>query len=318
MGIDARLPESLPVLRWQDIEDTSSRRLLDCCTRQGAFYIVDDGRLSARAPAVFREAQAFFSQPAARKMRFAARPDNQFLGYRGIGSEASMLENQTEFCEQFKVGYLRRDARETEDTADRMLGENVFAAGATRAYWQAVQAFADDLMASIGEVLDLGRDYFAAQSRQPLHQLGLNHYPPGCEGEISMSGHIDLSLITLVGQQVPGLHIQSAAGNYQLAEPRPGAVLCMLGEYLRRWSGGSFQAPMHRVSASEGSARFSIIYKHRPSYDAVIRVPLFCAETGGLVDQQYATGPAYEQKIFSIMGHAAPQQSAVDAATMDA
>ena len=92
LGVDASLPECLPDLGWKDIEDTSSRRLFDCCMRAGAFYIVDDGRLSAQAPAVFREAQAFFSQPVATKTRLAARPDNQFLGYRGIGSEASMLD----------------------------------------------------------------------------------------------------------------------------------------------------------------------------------------------------------------------------------
>lgn len=311
MGIDTRFHRRLPVLEWRDIEDPRSDQLLDCCKRHGAFYLYDGGRLSARASAVFREARAFFAQPQARKIHLKARPDTQFLGYRGIGTEASMLENQTEFCEQLKVGYLMRGDHGTEDTADLTLAETCFATGATHAYWQAAQTVADALVASIGEILDLGRDYFSSLSDQPLHQLGLNHYPRGSNSEYSMSSHVDLSLLTLVAQQAPGLHIQSAEGTYQLAESRPGEVLCMLGDYLRRWSGGSFRAPIHRVVASGESSRYSIIYKHRPSYDAVIRVPLLCEEAGGMVEQQYATGPAYEKKIFAIMGHEPPLRDAV-------
>lgn len=296
-------PHKLPILAVKDLADPGSGRLEDVCRKYGAFYIQDDGILSGHVRSVGKEAADFFAQSEDRKARHIATPENHFVGYRPLGSEASMLEDQKENCEQYKIGYLKQGGQNSRDTATERLSDACFEGGATLAYWLAAQRMSDAIIASLGEVLSLGSEYFASCCSQPMHQLGLNRYP--CVADkpvISMSAHKDLCLLTLVAQEYAGLEIQVDNGDYELAEPIPGTVVCMLGEYMHRWSGGSFVAPMHRVRGSARVSRISIIYKHRPNYDAVIQTPLFCQDLDKFIEQNYQTGLSYEKKIFNIMG----------------
>ena len=291
-----------PAFELTSSPEIDTRDMAQCCRELGAFHIRDGGVLSSLATGAIDEARAFFSQSEAEKSTLMASRERQYLGYRAHGAEASMASGQGEPCEQYKLGYFRQESGVSEDTAPSYLSQQPFA-GATLDYWRAVRDLATTIADRLAETLGFGCDYFRARSSQPLHQLGLNHYPPaGIDTKLSMSEHRDLCLFALIAQDGPGLQVENETGQFQTVESRPGTVFLILGEYMHRWSGGRFKAPLHRVIASRDAGRLSVIYKHRTDYDSVIDVPLLCPETGRMLQQNFHTGAAYAEKIDHIMG----------------
>ncbi|APU15239.1 2OG-Fe(II) oxygenase family protein [Actinoalloteichus fjordicus] len=133
----------------------------------------------------------------------------------------------------------------------------------------------DGILAACSLDLGLDEDFFTGFLGEPLHRLGLNHYGaaaasvPG-PGEVSaMSPHVDLSLLTILDQDEPGLEVRASDGAWHQVPVVPGALVVFLGDYLQRWSNGLHRAVPHRVVAVRRD-RMSIQYKHRPDYGVVV------------------------------------------------
>lgn len=84
-----------------------------------------------------------------------------------------------------------------------------------------------------------------------------------------MSPHIDLSLLTIIDQDEPGLDVRDPDGTWLQVPVVEGALFVLLADYVQRWSNGLHRAAPHRVSAVFRD-RMSIQYKHRPDYGVVV------------------------------------------------
>ncbi|KAH8197049.1 hypothetical protein TruAng_008800 [Truncatella angustata] len=100
--------------------------------------------------------------------------------------------------------------------------------------------------------------------RFPITGMRPLYYPPMTatedEASVGLGAHADFSWLTLVLQEdnVPALEVLNADGVWVNAPPRPGTLVCNVGQYLERQTNGQFPATVHRVRNQTGQERYSL------------------------------------------------------------
>lgn len=92
--------------------------------------------------------------------------------------------------------------------------------------------------------------------------------------EITLGGHTDIGIITILFNVVGGLQILPAAAenapqNWRYIEPRQGCAIVNLGDTIVEWTGGLLRSSLHRVVRPPGRQaevpRQSLAYLVRPA-----------------------------------------------------
>lgn len=96
--------------------------------------------------------------------------------------------------------------------------------------------------------------------------------------------HLGLTLVLQFGD-VPALEVLSPDGAWVPAPPKPGTLVCNVGQYLERQSNGAFPATVHRVRNSTGQGRYSLPFFLTPDPGAGIE-PVLQLDAGCFLDQQ--------------------------------
>ncbi|WP_339561295.1 2OG-Fe(II) oxygenase family protein, partial [Pseudomonas sp. EA_65y_Pfl1_P113] len=128
------------------------------------------------------------------------------------------------------------------------------------------------LMGLLALSLDLPEDYFAKGLEEPLFNSRLLRYAPqpadAAFNQIGAGAHTDWGMITILLQDnIGGLEVENAAGEWISAPPIPGAFIINLGEMVRILSNGLYHANMHRVLNNQsGVDRFSVPTFFDPGY----------------------------------------------------
>ncbi|MFJ2514495.1 2OG-Fe(II) oxygenase family protein [Streptomyces griseoviridis] len=272
---------------------------------RGFFFVHNHGIPTDLIRDVYAETRSFYRLSPTDKSRYDATEQSQFLGYRGLGRERSRTHGGTEACEQYRVG----------NTTDQLPSPMPAADFYHAPFPKSLELFGH--LTHLGDAiltacaLDLGLEggaFASCLASGPLHRLGLNHYGAGHSSDTgpttgsAMSPHVDLSLLTILDQDQPGLEVGDTDGRW-LEVPRvPGALFLFLGDHVQRWSNGLHRAAPHRVGMVRHD-RMSIQYKHRPDYGVVVR-PLD-ALIGPASPPAYPplnTGPDYLAVLRSILG----------------
>ncbi|MFE9491269.1 2OG-Fe(II) oxygenase family protein [Streptomyces sp. NPDC006641] len=240
--------------------------------RTGFVLVHDHGIPAGLIEGVYTEMRRFYQLSPAEKSLYDATEQSQFLGYRGLGRERSRTHGGTEACEQYRIGHTAQELPlpSAVDFYHAPFPESLeLLAHLTR--------LGDGILAACALDLGLTEDAFTPYlSGSPLHRLGLNHYGAsypvhaGSPAGYAMSPHIDLSLLTILDQDEPGLEVRDRDGQWLEVPTVRGALLLFLGDYLQRWSNGRHRAAPHRVRRVEHD-RMSIQYKHRPDYGVVVQ-----------------------------------------------
>ena len=111
------------------------------------------------------------------------------------------------------------------------------------------------------------------------YTLRLLHYPPLKEdptpGQIRAGAHSDYGTLTLLFQDnVGGLEVKTAQGDWVSAPYIPGTVLINTGDLMERWSNDVFRSTKHRVALPEGAKasrhRYSMAFFCQPNPEANI------------------------------------------------
>lgn len=281
------------------------------CRNYGYFFIEDFDTQALNFENVFSEAIRFFTLPKSKKLINLALPSNQYLGYRGIGTEKSVMTGCPELCEQYKFGYFyNKESKSSTLLLNYLFSYESIFKMYTQLYFSVMEKIAEKVLTIIENNFDLGRNYFQSYCNQPMHQLGLNYYPAEnldkktCQN-YAMSAHKDLCLLAIIAQNKEGLMVQSLQGEWKIIPYMPNTLLVLLGDYLERWTNNYYIAPVHRVLESTEDARISLIYKHRPNYETVIPlIPGINPEKSAKDARiEFHTGKAYENKINSIMSN---------------
>jgi flavonol synthase len=293
-----------PAAAWTTQEKAAIASSMGKALRSGGFFEASNHGVPAQVISeTFTEMTEFYRLPEREKIRYAVREEAQFLGYRGLGGEKSRAHSGAEACEQYRIGHTTTELPLTESAA-AFYHERF---GAATTLFEHLIEFAEGILSACAIDLGLDERFFDRYLTEPMHRLGLNYYGATHldsirnEVELAMSPHTDLSMITILTQDEPGLEVCTEQGDWIPVTVAPETLFVFLGDYVQRWTNGTYDATPHRVIRVQKD-RLSIQYKHRPNYNTVIS-PLdhFTGPDNPPKYDAIDTGPGYIAVLKSIL-----------------
>jgi isopenicillin N synthase-like dioxygenase len=273
-------PDALPEL---------ARHVARTCEDTGFLVVANHGIPQELIAECFAEAARFFDLEMERKLALKVGELN--IGYLPKGAQTVRTSTvhanrKPNLNESF---YIVRDR--APDDPDILAGKpfvglNRWPDGlpefraATTAYFQAMQGLAHRMLPVFATALDLPRDHFDADFRDPTCTLRLIRYDPQprqAEDQFGFAPHIDTNFTTYLAQsRLPGLEVRTREGTWIRPPAIPGTFVVNTGEMLGRYSNDRFAPTPHRVVNASDQARYAIPFFYGPDDDAVIRVVPTC------------------------------------------
>jgi isopenicillin N synthase-like dioxygenase len=246
-------------------------RIRETCRDVGFFYITGHGVPQSLVDAQFAAARAFFALPEADKRRAASHGAHANLGYQPMASQALDDDSPPDLKEGFQTGFDPGPEHPYVKAGSPFHGRNAWPdalpgfRAQCEAYYAAMMDLSARLLRLIALSLELDEGFFAPHLVTPIASLRLLHYPPqpAVRGnQIGAGAHTDWGLVTLLAQdEVGGLEVCNAAGDWIAAPPLPGTFVVNLGDLLQRWSNDLYQSNPHRVrNADPQRARYSVVF----------------------------------------------------------
>lgn len=262
------------------LDGTGSESLIDAleaaCTDVGFFYVHNHGVAPDLISDLREQADLFFNQPMAEKMKLAINP--QLRGYLPLDYSSYEGEDRAAKSHQegFWVSYDRASS-----AARPLDGPNLWPAGqpglkkAMLAYFEAVERLAGALQRGFAMALGLGERGLDGYFDAPMSMLKLNHYPPQDAPEsvkhIGVVPHSDSGAFTVLWQDDgDGLEIENKSGEWIGAPSIPDTFVINIGNVMQIWSDGRFSSTPHRVINRGGRDRYSIPFFVNPGPTAPI------------------------------------------------
>ena len=148
-------------------------------------------------------------------------------------------------------------------------------------WFHAAGRVARTMVRIFGVALGGREDYFEQFTDHSIDVLRMNNYrlpKPAAkleDDQLGMGAHTDYGIVTVLwADQVPGLEIHGADGNWHSVLPADGALLVNLGDATARWTNEEWISTLHRVAAPRVNGalvpRRSAAYFHDGNVDAVI------------------------------------------------
>jgi len=243
----------------------------------GFIYVANHGIDEALIADAREAALAFFRLPEATKL--ATRITAKHRGFLKVGAARMQDDARHDLKESFIWGYEDAAGATPDDHALR--GPNLWpeAAPDLRRHGRAWFAAADGLARLLLEGFALGigrqRDLFLGRGGAPLSRASYTWYPPQPADmgpdQFGVAPHTDFGVLTVLAQdEVGGLQVQDAAGDWVAAPPIPGTLVVNVGDLLARWTAGRYRSTPHRVVNSSGRERLSLVLAFDPEPETVI------------------------------------------------
>jgi isopenicillin N synthase-like dioxygenase len=238
------------------------KQIYQACHEFGFIYLQNCGISEDLVKQAFIYSKDFFSLPLEVKQQLAWRDEFSNQGYVGIERERLDTNKPGDLKEAFNV------AIEDEKIDVCIL-----------AFYKACTKVANTVLQAIALALQLPEDFFTLQHNQQNHTLRLLHYPPlqrpPKPGQVRAGEHSDYGSITLLFQdEIGGLEIQTAAGEWIAAPSIPGTMIVNTGDLMQRWTNHVFCSTKHRVMIPNDErvkqSRYSLAFFCHPNDDTEI------------------------------------------------
>jgi isopenicillin N synthase-like dioxygenase len=245
----------------------------------GIFYVRGHGVPASVVDAQFDLARAFFACDVTEKAAIDVARSNCFRGYEAFASQTIDAAMPGDLKEGFIMGPELAPTHPHVRAGYPNTGSNLWPERPPHfksrmlAWVERMTALGRRLAALIALSLDLPDDYFAAALADPLVYAQLFHYPPQAASarvlQLGAGAHVDWGFITILAQDdVGGLEVRDAAGQWSAAPPIPGTFVIILGEMMLRLTNGRYRSATHRVAMNtSGRSRYSIPAFFDPNYD---------------------------------------------------
>jgi isopenicillin N synthase-like dioxygenase len=267
-------------------------------TESGFMYIKGYAMDSALIGQAFAASRGFFDQPRAVKDLFGYTDIGDNFGYQGIEVEsldpAGMPDLKETFTMRNALAVAMHPAR-WPDADFRTTALAVYEAALSAAY---------GIMRILAACLELPAEFFTERHRGENVTLRFLHYPANLQvksfAQLGAGAHTDYGSITLLFQDdVGGLELRDANGEWRLAPPVPDAVLINTGDLMERWTNGRFRSTAHRVRPISGNRdRYSLALFVDP--DAAVEIDCIASCTNAEQPARYprvTAGEHIRQKI---------------------
>jgi isopenicillin N synthase-like dioxygenase len=131
------------------------------------------------------------------------------------------------------------------------------------------QGCAVHLMQAFAVALGAPRGAFLKTAGRPISRASIVHYPPQPadlgEQQFGVGAHTDFGCLTILCQDdVGGLQVLNAAGEWVTAHPIEGTLVVNVGDLMARWSNDRFRSTPHRVVNASEVHRYSLVAAYDP------------------------------------------------------
>lgn len=250
-------------------------------SRVGFFYLVNHGIPDDVINRVFASGRRFFAQPDDIKEKVSSRHTDNHRGYFPIGGENVDPRHTRDLKEGFDIGFegpstlenttiagLRGHNQWPQDLADFRTSLETYYEHGVEFSRMLCRAFA--LTLSLDETT-FDRDIEHSESRMRLLRYPVQPRDPGNGREFGAGAHTDCGCLTILSQDnIGGLAVRNAAGDWIAVDPIEGTLVCNVGDMMEQWSGGRFSSTVHRVINSSDQVRYSVALFFNPSFDIMV------------------------------------------------
>ncbi len=266
-----------------DGKQAVAQAIYRACHEVGFMYLKNHGVPQGAIAQAFEQTQHFFALPLAEKQAIAWSNETSNRGYIGIERERLDETKPGDLKEAFNMG--REVAAEALSDDQQALVVNQWPAGhddfktTISEFFEVCGEAAERIFRAFAIALQMPETYIAEKHQSRGYTLRLLHYPPmdttPKPGQIRAGAHSDYGTLTLLFQDdVGGLEVQLASGEWIAAPSIPDAILINTGDLTQRWSNDVFRSTKHRVGLPQpekvGRDRYSIAFFCQPDADADI------------------------------------------------
>ena len=209
----------------------------------GFFYVANHGIEPSVTERAFAEARAFFDLPIASKQAVSAANWPVARGYEQIQSRSLDSGSPPDLMESFYIGREQGPDHVYVQQGVSGYGANQWPPGrpgfraAFEDYYGQAVGLGHHLMGLLALSLDLEESYFEAIYREVSATLRLHRYPPQPQdaraNQLGAGAHTDYGSITILAQDdLGGLEVENAAGEWLRAEPIPGTFVVNNGDMV--------------------------------------------------------------------------------------
>ncbi|WP_066739139.1 isopenicillin N synthase family oxygenase [Cupriavidus sp. D384] len=249
------------------------------CRDIGFFYVSNHGVSQELMDSQLQIAREFFALPIAEKLQIDARKSRCMRGYEAMSSQTLDDGSQPDLKEGFMAGrdcdgdhpYVRQAVPYYYDMNQWPQGLPTVQA-ATERYIGEMTGLGRHILRVLALSLELPEDYFAPGLAEPMVTTRLLHYPPqarvGSGNQIGAGAHTDWGIITMLLQDdVGGLEVQNADGDWIRAPHIPGTFVINLGDMVPLLTNGLYHSNSHRVlNLAPDRHRYSVPTFFDPDY----------------------------------------------------
>ncbi len=246
------------------------------CRDAGFFYVANHGVPRALIEAQFEAARRLFALPHAAKHAAACRGEEPDRGFSLAPPLGSGPAESFGYAGEWHDGPRNIWPEGLDDLRPQL-----------EAYHAAITPLAGRLLRAFALSLNLAEDWFAEGFEGVRPAMRMMHYPPlppdAPPGAMGVAAHTDRGALTVLCQdEVGGLEICRADGDWIPATPIPDTLVVNLGDMVRRWTNEMYRSTPHRVAGNRsGRDRYSIAAFYNPRRDYLVRCVPTCVPEDG-------------------------------------
>ncbi len=239
------------------------KQIYQACHEIGFMYLQNSGISKDLIRQVFTYSKSFFNLPLEVKQKQAWSDEFNNTGYIGIERERLDPTKPGDLKEAFNVN------KQAVIGIDASILD----------FYDSCTELANTLLQTYALALELPEDFLITRHNQRNHTFRALHYPPlqtpSKPGQVRAGEHSDYGSITLLFQDdVGGLEVQTASGEWIAAPAIPDTVIVNTGDLMQRWTNNIFCSTKHRVMIPNDSrvkqSRYSIAFFCHPNDDTEI------------------------------------------------
>ena len=297
----AKAPDSIPIIdlapyfsKEVEAKKAVAWEVHKAARETGFFYIKNHGMPLERMEKHLELARTFFDLPAEEKDKVHIRHSPCTRGYEPAAAQTLDEGSPPDLKEGFLIGndldenhpYVKQGIPNTgsnqwpehpEDFKDSFIE-----------YVDLIRDLGRTLAKLLALSMDLPESYFSDEDlAEPLMIGRLLHYPPQEQeivaNQLGAGAHTDWGLLTfLLQDDIGGLEILNADGDWIKAPHIEGTFVVNLGEMVRVLTNGAYRSNMHRVVNNQsGRSRYSCPTFFDPDYFYRVKcVPTYMPEAG--------------------------------------
>ncbi|MEO1127902.1 MAG: 2-oxoglutarate and iron-dependent oxygenase domain-containing protein, partial [Cyanobacteria bacterium J06639_16] len=237
-------------------QQTVAQAIYHACHEVGFMYLKNHGVPQFKIDQALAQSHHFFALPSAQKQQIAWSTEASNRGYIGIERERLDETRPGDLKEAFNIG--RGVSPEAGSASQQVLdinqwpdGQDAFKATLSN-FFDVCSTAASRIFRAFAIALQMPENFIVDQHQSCDYTLRLLHYPPletlPKPGQIRAGAHSDYGTLTLLFQDdVGGLEVQLANGDWIAAPAIPEAILINTGDLTQRWSNDVFRSTQHRV-----------------------------------------------------------------------